>query len=341
MNKWYLNLSFALIALLLLCCTKEEELQATGQLTVNVQLADIASRAQAADDSRLYEGNGIEDITVMLVNSSGIITFIKTESNLTGAEQQTKTVTVYADNLKLGQYTLYVFGNTKNTLFAEVRTLLEGLRQDAVFDSQKRDALFTALDGTNTPKIDAVHPLLLTASKTVQINIKNNTTSIELIRPIVKFEVQLYNHSDKNITVTELGFSKFNPSTGYLLPHDGDIPSTAVYRDLPAYDTSNPKSVAAAQKETVYETALFENRATEEGYLLNMTLHIDPNKTAVLSNKQLMIVNSETSDIEPMTEQLRNQHVLVTVNAYYNTEKGQFEFEVEGWKNKEENVEFD
>lgn len=339
MNKWYLNISFALIALLLLCCTKEGEPQATGQLTVNVQLSDITSRAQAADDSRLYEGNGIEDVTVILVNSSDIITFIKTESNLTGAEQQTKTVTVYADNLKLGQYTLYVFGNTQNTLFAEVRTLLEGLTQDAVFDSQKRDALFTALSGTNTPKIDASHPLLLTASKTVQINIKNNTTSIELVRPIVKFEVQLYNHSDKNITVTELGFSKFNPSTGYLLPHDGNMPSTVVYRSLPAYDTSNPKSVAASQKETVYQAALFENRASE--YLLNMTLHIDPDKTAELSNKQLMIVNSETSDIEPMTEQLRNQHVLVTVNAYYNTEKGQFEFEVEEWKNKEENVEFD
>ncbi|MBO5686570.1 MAG: hypothetical protein J6R73_08310, partial [Alistipes sp.] len=57
-------------------------------------------------------------------------------------------------------------------------------------------------------------------------------------------------------------------------------------------------------------------------------------------NLQLYVVNPTTAAVTPMTEQLRNQHVKVAVNAYYNEQLGTFRFEATPWTEKNEEVEF-
>ena len=53
-----------------------------------------------------------------------------------------------------------------------------------------------------------------------------------------------------------------------------------------------------------------------------------------------MTVNNETGAVEKMNKQIRNQHITVTVNAYYNEKESTFEFEVEPWTEKNAGVEF-
>jgi hypothetical protein len=55
---------------------------------------------------------------------------------------------------------------------------------------------------------------------------------------------------------------------------------------------------------------------------------------------QLYVVDPQTAAVTPMREQLRNQHIKVTINAYYSEQLGSFRFEVTPWAQKNEEVEF-
>lgn len=337
--KKYIYL-FATFVLLLCSCTDrtEEELQEFGRLSINVTLSSLSSQSKAPIENYLVDGDGMEDVTILLVNSKNVVTFIESINNLTGNEQESKVVTIESSDLKLGQYSLYAFGNLQNTNFSEVSSVVNGLKQGDVLSADFNDMLFQALDGTNTPAFSNEHPMLLSARKLVNISMQNNSTTIELVRPVVKFEVRLYNHSVQDMTVNNLSFSSFNASIGYVLSHDGNMPASVNYRNLPAYDTNNPIEVGAGKNATIYETALFENRATS--YLMNMSLLVSEDEVGVINNSQMKTINRMTGEVVPMTEQLRNQHIIVMVNAYYNKHENQFNFDVVSWENKEENVEF-
>jgi hypothetical protein len=396
----------------------------------------------------------------------GYISEIQRITNLTGKEQTVKKVTFV--NLDVGNYMLYAYANTERSLLSEVRTMLNQLSVGSAFDSARYDALFTTLRDRNTPVIDSSHPLLLTAAKAVSIGVENSSTTIDMLRPVVWFEVRVYNHSDYPMLIDDISFSNFNPSTSYILPKDGTIPTSVTYRSLPLYDTYTGGSditVSAATESCVYLTPLFENRApsytmsltakvdaggtetvnkinttdsfmlknsntgrylvdngsgrlalvssvnsaesqdhalwrfsgTSSGYMTNvatgkkyyrgtssatsgnnLTFQVNNNgylliyynryylrdnngtanfgntsnstrewiieksggKTASISNRQINIVDRQTAAVTPMTEQLRNQHIKIVINAYFNETDGKFNFTVLPWVEKNEETEF-
>ncbi|MBO5234346.1 MAG: hypothetical protein J6B27_01370, partial [Alistipes sp.] len=419
-------------------------------------------------DGDIFNGGGMEDLTLVLVNSMGYISEIQQILSLTGEEQRIKSVTFV--NLDVGNYMLYAYANTERSLLSEVRDMLATLEVGDSFDSSRYDALFTALTNRETPTLDSTNPLLLTASKALSVGVENSSTTIDMLRPIVWFEVRLFNHSDYPMQVDDVSFSNFNPSTSYILSKDGAIPSSVTYRGLPLYTTYSGGEdvvVPAATESCIYETALFENRApsytmsltlkvgstqlvtatsistsstyalknratgnylvddgsgrmamvssidkalsadhamwrfsaTRNGYLTNVAtgnrfyrsttaatsgsnltftfsnsylriyystryyLH-DNNgspsfanittqnrdwilqkmestqQTASINNSQINIIDMATAAVTPMTEQLRNQHIKVVINAYYNEIDGQFNFVVLPWTEKNEEVEF-
>ena len=404
----------------------------------------------------------MEDLTLVLVNSMGRISEIQRIAALTGEEQKIKSVTFI--NLDVGNYMLYAYANTERALLAEGKTMLDQLSVGGTFDS---NTLFTTLTSRTTPVIDDSHPLLLTAAKAVSVGVENSSTTIEMLRPVVLFEVRLYNHSDYPMQIDDVSFSNFNPSTSYILPKDGVIPTSVTYRSLPLYDTytgGTDITVPASTEQCIYQTPLFENRAssytmsltakvgsggtetvtsintsdsfmlknrstgrylvdngsgrlalvssvnsavsqdhalwrfsgTGSGYMTNvgtgnryyrgiaaansgsnLTFAIssgylriyysryylrDNNgtanfgninnstrdwiieksggKTATISNSQINIVDKQTAAVVPMTEQLRNQHIKIVVNAYFNETDGQFNFTVVPWVEKNEETEF-
>lgn len=460
MKNWLNIACFWMLMGLIAACSKEhtpEWKEGNASLTLEVATSAL-TRASAPGNGDLYNGGGMEDLTVVLVNSSNVIAAKQQVTGLTENDQKIKVVTL--DGLDVGNYTLYVLANTERGLFSEAKTLLSGLN---VGDSWNKDALFTPLTGTDVPTMNDHNPLLLTAAKAVTLGINDNYTTIDLLRPIVWFQVKLYNHSDKEMKVSNLSFGNFNSSTGYLFPHDGAVPSSAQYRSLPAY--GGGIIVSAGQNSVVYDKALFENNAPDS-YTMNMTLQtegstmenaaiiatgtpyalknrstnkylVDNNGTlgvaaykgvvpntalwtfsdrssgyltnvgtgkkfyrstsysnsgnnltfginsnylqifynnnyylrddngtvkfskgnaqnrdwqlqtiseattnASLNKAPLMTVNNETGAVEKMNKQIRNQHITVTVNAYYNEKESTFEFKVEPWTEKNAGVEF-
>ena len=451
------------------CTPHETEHLPSGQGSLSVVInATSVTRATTPGDGDIFNGGGMEDLTLVLVNSMGYISEIQQILSLTGEEQRIKSVTFV--NLDVGNYMLYAYANTERSLLSEVRDMLATLEVGDSFDSSRYDALFTALTNRETPTLDSTNPLLLTASKALSVGVENSSTTIDMLRPIVWFEVRLFNHSDYPMQVDDVSFSNFNPSTSYILSKDGAIPSSVTYRGLPLYTTYSGGEdvvVPAATESCIYETALFENRApsytmsltlkvgstqlvtatsistsstyalknratgnylvddgsgrmamvssidkalsadhamwrfsaTRNGYLTNVAtgnrfyrsttaatsgsnltftfsnsylriyystryyLH-DNNgspsfanittqnrdwilqkmestqQTASINNSQINIIDMATAAVTPMTEQLRNQHIKVVINAYYNEIDGQFNFVVLPWTEKNEEVEF-
>ncbi len=459
---------------LLLCvvgCTQhavEQPLAQEGSLTV-VLNAPAQTRATTPDDGDLFRGGGMEDLTLVLVNSMGRISEIQSLTSLSGEEQKIKSVTFV--NLDVGNYQLYAYANVERSLFSEAKSLLSGLQVGDTFDESYYDALFTALTARTAPVIDDSHPLLLTATKALSVGVENSSTSIDMIRPVVWFEVLLYNHSDYPMHIDDVSFSNFNPSTSYILPKEGRIPTSATYRALPLYDSytgGSDISVEAMTESCIYECALFENRApsytisltakvgagglesvttistsqsyalqnrstgsylvdngsgrmdvvsslddavtpehgmwrfssTSSGYMTNVatgnrfyrsttsassgnnltlamqsgylrlsyrsgsrTYYLRDNngtpgfanttnqtrdwivqqsggKSASINNSQINIIDMQTAAVTPMTEQLRNQHIRIVINAYFNETNGAFNFTVLPWEEKSEEVEF-
>ena len=449
-------------------CTHSESIYSgQGALTVTLN-AGAMTRATVPGDGDIYMGGGMEDVTLVLVNSMGNVSEIQRITALTGEEQKVKDVTF--TNLDVGNYMLYAYANTERALLSEARTMLSTLKSGDNFNS---NTLFTTLSSRTTPVIDDSHPLLLTAAKAVSIGVENSSTTIDMLRPVVLFEVSLYNHSDFPMQIEDVSFSNFNPSTSYILPKDGTIPTSVTYRSLPLYDTytgGTDITVPASKEQCIYQTPLFENRApsytmsltakvgsggvetvtsinttdnfmlknsstgrylvdngsgkmavvsstdsavgtdramwrfsgTGSGYITNVatgnkyyrstsqatsgsnltfafssggylrvsyksgnstyylrdnsgslsytrnvtdqtrdwTVQKSGGKTATISNSQINVVDKQTAAVTPMTEQLRNQHIKIVINAYFSQTDGQFNFTVLPWVEKNEEVEF-
>lgn len=469
MNRVVYILLFALLTAF--GCTHSESIYSgQGALTVSINATPL-TRATVPGDGDLYMGGGMEDVTLVLVNSMGNISEIQRITALTGEEQKVKDVTF--TNLDVGNYMLYAYANTERALLSEARTMLNALRAGDDFNS---NTLFTTLTSRTTPVIDNSRPLLLTAEKAVSIGVENSSTTIDMLRPVVLFEVSLYNHSDFPMQIDDISFSNFNPSTSYILPKDGVIPTSVTYRSLPLYDTytgGTDITVPASKEQCIYRTPLFENRApsytmsltakvgsggvetvtsinttdsfmlknrstgsylvdngsgtmvvvsstddavgtnraqwrfssTSSGYMINVgtgkkyyrstssanssdnltfafnnegylrvsyttksswrettyylrdnrgslsysttnnttsqwTVQKSGGKTATISNSQINVVDKQTAAVTPMTEQLRNQHIKIVINAYFSQTDGQFNFTVLPWVEKNEEVEF-
>ncbi len=439
-----------------------------GSLSITVKSSAV-TRAATPGDGNIFRGGGMEDLTLVLVNSMGEISEIQRIASLAGDEQRIKRVTFV--NLDVGNYMLYAYANTERSLLDEVNEMLSSLGVGDTFDAAYYDALFTTLSGRSTPVIDAEHPLLLTASKPLSVGVENSSTTIDLVRPVVWLDVRLYNHSDYPMQIDDVSFSNFNPSTSYILPKEGLIPSSVTYRALPLYSTYTGGTdviVPPMSEGCIYEMALFENRASSytmsltlragegdlehvtslsttdtyalqnrssgrylvdngngrlavvaslsgaqsrehalwrfssqtSGYMENVatgnrfyrsttastsgsnlsfafssngyfrmsyynysTYYLRDNngsptfsatsnttrdwilqkvtqRVASMTDSQINVVDVETAAVTPMTEQLRNQHVQILINAYYNDVAGSFNFVVEPWSEKDEEVEF-
>lgn len=296
MRRWFYIAIFTLL-LGVVGCSKEATEPDTeqGKLRLTLHVGG-ASRAEVPGDGVAADGGGMVDLTLILINPLGAEVASQTFTNLTDTERQRKTVEF--SNLDIGNYTLYAYANTQNN---------SALATDAKASQQTNDT-FTTLTGTAVPEIDGVTPMLLTAQRVIPIGMGTTEATIDLLRPVVSFAFELHNHSNYPITVTDLSFSRFNASTSYILPHDGAIPATNTYRNLPAYNAPQVVSVKeAAHAETtgwkeLYHTYLFENRATS--YTFDMELQTT---WVVTSEQEVLGSTAVTSPAEEIRYVIKQQ----------------------------------
>ena len=211
-------------------------------------------------DEGMQQQTGMENLMVLLVDQKNTIVKGKIIDNI--PEQESKLQTIIFDGLELGVYNLYAYANQPGLTFKE----------NGTFDDTSKNQAFAVLTGTAVPDING-NQKLLTATKEVSIKVGENHTRLELKRTVAKMNMKIYNHSTADIKITDVNFSKFNSSTGYLFSHNGALPPKNAYRFLPPYNLNgeDQRIVANGSKE-VYNTFLYESKAP--AYTFGLSLDI-------------------------------------------------------------------
>lgn len=273
--------------LLLWACSKNMELSDKGTLQIRIGVPDAIQVEQsraAKGNGNISDGGGMEDLTLILVDPQNVVVSKKTYTYTDGAWsgdglqsfEENKAVTTRFTDLDITDYWVYVYANTKNCMdfWGDIQTKLDAVSIGNAFTLA--DEVLPKLTDTATPLTDPNKPMLLTAAQKINIGIGTTTAVVELLRPLVSFELQIHNHSSKNLKINSLSFENFNPETSYLTPHENLLEESGsnVYRSLPAL-SSTPITISSNDKATVYQTYLYESNALNTRYQFDMNLGLD------------------------------------------------------------------
>ena len=246
------------------CCKETEPMEnpdGYGRiiLTLDSRNASLSLESKASD---LQEGNAFRSILVILTNSSCEV--VDTIDRTYAADSTH--VTLSFDNLRPGNYHVYAYANYTATdwqqtgISSQEKTVAVG---DSFSPYLDRELAPLTAAGTDVPANPA-SAMLLTGDMEVPVGLSTVPCSLDLIRPVVRFKVTVYNHTPYPVKVKELRFSSFNPDRAFLIPHrtaEGlpELPSGARYRQLPAYPAGTLEKVAAGNEKAVYDTLLYES----------------------------------------------------------------------------------
>ena len=229
-------------------------------LTLDSRKASLSMQSKATD---LQEGNEFSNLLVIVTNQDGNVIDKKDK---TYGTDQTRDVISF-DDLVPGNYHIYAYANYTATdwqqtgISTQEKTVAIGTSFSSFLD---RELASLTASGTDVPGNPA-SAMLLTGDVEVPVGLSTVPCELDLIRPVVRFKVTVYNHTPYPVKVKELRFSHFNPDKAYIIPHktdDGlpDLPSGVTYRQLPAFDPSASGTTVAAEGEgIVYQTLLYES----------------------------------------------------------------------------------
>lgn len=273
--------------LLLWACSKNMELSDKGTLQIRIGVPDAIQVEQsraAKGNGNISDGGGMEDLTLILVDPQNVVVSKKTYTYTDGAWsgdglqsfEENQAVTTRFTDLDISDYWVYVYANTKNCMdfWGDIQTKLDAVSIGNAFTLA--DEVLPKLTDTATPLTDPDKPMLLTAAQKINIGVGTTTAVVELLRPLVSFELQVHNHSSKDVKINSLSFGKFNPQTSYLTPHENLLEESGsnVYRSLPAL-SSTPITISSNDKATVYQAYLYESNALNTRYQFDMNLELD------------------------------------------------------------------
>ena len=253
MNYLYIFL-LAVALSVMSSCTQEltdNAEEGRGKITVH-----ISSRSVFSEEGVWAADNELSNLTVVLANTKNIIVDLKNISPVQMGENGE--VTLQLGQVKAGRYTLFALANGEPV---ELK-VGEKINPDATFTNEI----------SSHKKIK-----LLTGKTEIEVNVGENKENIELTRPFMLFSMVVFNHSAYPIKITDLDFGKFNPKTGYLFCHKGDLPQTQ-YDPMPKYGrTGQAQRIAPNSSQVMYQTYLYEGSNPSQ-YKYNMTIKVMDDK---------------------------------------------------------------
>ena len=254
-----------------------------GDLVITV--VSSALETKSADEA---DGLAFGDVLVIITDDAGNVidkvykSYPYTPSSPTDIQVAVASSELSEDeiqfhNLKVGAYQVYAYANIGHTDWQIDGATVEDVEKALTVGGEDKlnpDRLLKTLGTGETPSAPgASGSMLLTGHKQLSVGVNANIGEVDLVRPVVRFNVYVHNHTPYQVTLNQLSFSNFNASATYLLDHRTDdglptVPDVATYGALPAYNTASPVSVDAPEadgdndgKALVYSTFLYENQA--------------------------------------------------------------------------------
>ena len=241
---------------------------------------------------------------------------------------------IYFQNLAVGTYHAYAYANIDHTAWqvsgqtiAQVEKNLHTLKQHGETVTLDTERSLKAFSSGTAPTVPATVPMLLTGQVTVPVNMAVNEAEISLKRPVIRFNVYVFNKAPFDLAVQDLRFSPFNATKTYLLEHrDGSgkppyLPEGSEYVDLPPLSgtVTVPKYVEGEDNETlVYSTLLYESTAPSYRIfmqldLLNSGLVNSSRTLGTLVNNVALLPSSDVLSMQP-----GESKTVLLVNPQYN-----------------------
>ena len=297
MKRW--RIIWALAAVLLAAgCTREAALeQERGQgdlcLTLNRVEADIETRAETPQ-----EGYAFHNLLVILTDDHGkVVDKVYKEYPYTpDGEEDIQTAAgtlpgedvIYFRSLEIGTYHAYAYANIDHTdwqdgAIEENELTLQTAKADGASVTLNTDRILKAFAEGTAPQLPDSDPMLLTGQVTVPVGVSVNEASIDLLRPVLRFNVRVNNHTPYALKVKEMRFSPFNSSVSYLLDHRSEsgepgIPETSSYIDLPAFTGDVTVPIGDSEEgELVYSTLLYESVAPSYKMFMKLEMQDEVN----------------------------------------------------------------
>ncbi|MBQ9653212.1 MAG: hypothetical protein IJV32_03195 [Bacteroidales bacterium] len=290
----------ALATVAVCSCLKE---QAQGQLPegyggISLRLdSGSAVRLETKGDAEdLADGLQFKNVLVILENSShkvaGIVyktyPYVPGVDDLQDAEGASSVAedVIHFDHLLPGTYSIYAYANIDATVWQEGTALISAQEKvlsvgDDFSSFADRELSSLSAAGSDVPGAPSASMLLTGKVNSVPVGLNIVETSVDLLRPVVRFRVTVRNHTAFPVTVEDLSFSYFSPDKAYLIDHrDASglpvVPDGVTYRALPEYPilSGSPETVAAESEAVVYQTLLYENAYPNE-YKIFSTMSLD------------------------------------------------------------------
>jgi hypothetical protein len=239
-----------------------------GRIVLSLNSSHALRMETKTDAEDLLDGSRFDNLLVILTDNSGKV--VKTFYKDDYATPQTQ-YEIDFDHLLPGNYHAYAYANIDATQWQQTGANAISSKEGALSTGDSFSFIDREMLGLTTAGRDApaspVTSMLLTGKLDIPVGLSVVEAELNLLRPVVRFKVTVRNNTRFPVAVSSLEFSPFNPDKGYLIDHLNpsgipSVPDGVTYRELPAFDPSDPSAtVAAMTTGTVYTTYLYENVA--------------------------------------------------------------------------------
>ena len=369
-EKTVLSVICAIFALLLgASCTPQEQPGGAVTIILSSGAPETRASAEVSDGQEIQMNAGVPDLLLLLFNSQGTLVAKYPDPGHaelldppvpTGSDLMIRiTKTTGNASIPEGTYSIYALANTAGlwSLTNGSSTISEGsFTNSSITSKAQADLLYFsplfAANSVSKPHLalrnnpNDLLPLSAIGSVSVSAG-GNGTAEVQLKRCASQVVVQFDNRYGaelglENFSVT---FKDLNTSTGYLFPHNPDIPAGIVYADLmqsespvTLLDNTNPANAVKT-----YSALVFPGTAPEGFYTCDISFDVTSvDGTPLASSRSfsftdLPVHNNRGQDI---TSLARNQKLTITVTISQGTMLS-FSFDVGEWDGITENVTFD